>query len=65
MHLSTGILVYSDLISKQAKYLLLISISLNLLKRGPEFLVCVSLMVSKRGLAILWRSGSYARENKF
>ena len=61
MHLSTSMLIYRDLISKLAKYLLFISMSVNLLRRDPEFLMCVSLMVPNRGdnilarsLAILW-----------
>ncbi len=61
MHLSTGILVYKDLMSKLAKYLLCISMSVSLLSSDPEFFRCALLMVPNRGvnnlarsLAILW-----------
>ena len=37
MHLSTGILVYKDLMSKLSKYLLCISMSVNLLSSDPKF----------------------------
>ena len=62
IHLSTYILVYRNLISKQGKYLLFISMSVNLLRSDPEFLMCVSQIVRNRGnnnlargLGILWR----------
>ena len=54
-------LVYRDLISKLAKYLLFISMSVNLLRSDPEFLMCASLIIPNRrdnnlarSLAILW-----------
>ena len=53
-------LAYRDLISKLAKYLLFISMSVNLLRSDPEFLMCASLMIPNRNdilarsLAILW-----------
>ena len=45
MHLSTGMLVYRDLISELAKYLLFLSMSVNLLRSVPEFSMCTSLIV--------------------
>ena len=61
MHLSTGTLVCKVLISKLAKYLLLISMSVSWLSSEPEFFMCASLMVPNKGdnnlvrsLAILW-----------
>ena len=41
-------LAYRDLISKLAKYLWFISMSVNLLRNDPEFLMCASLMVPNR-----------------
>ena len=61
MHLSTGILVYKDLMSKLAKYFLFILMSVSWLSSDPESFMCVSLMVPNTGdnnlarsLAILW-----------
>ena len=55
MHLSTGMLVYRDLISKLANYLLFILMSVNLLS-DPEVLMGASLMVPNRGDNNLARS---------
>ena len=70
MHLSTGILVYKDLMSKLAKYWLFISMSVSWLSSDLGFFMCASLMVPNRGdnnlaksLAILWGGRSYARNN--
>ena len=41
MDLSTGILVYKDMMSKLAKYLLCISMSVSLLSSDPEFFLGV------------------------
>ena len=49
MHLSTGMLVYRDLMSKLAKYLLFISMSVYLLMSVIPNFLCVSLMVLNRG----------------
>ena len=58
------ILVYRDLMSKLAKYLLFISMSVSWLSSDPEFFMYVSLMVPNKGdnnlarsLAISWGGG--------
>ena len=50
MHLLTGMLVYRDFISKLAKYLLFISMSVNWLRSDLEFSMCASLMVPNKVL---------------
>ena len=69
MHLSTGILVYKNLMSKLAKFLLCISMSVSWLSSDPEFFfMCESRMVYNRGdnnlarrLAILWGQIQYQK----
>ena len=71
IHLSTGMLVYKDLMSKLAKYLLFISMSVSWLSSDPEFFMCASVMLPNirdnnlaKSLAILWGGRSYARNNR-
>lgn len=47
-HLSTGIFIYKDLISKLSINLFFIFVVLNLLMRSSEILRCEELIVPKR-----------------
>ena len=56
IHLSTGMLVYRDLMSRQAKDLFLISMLIILLRSKPELLMCASLIAPNNGDNVLAKS---------